>query len=152
MPYITLRGRWCDIIVLNVHAPTEDKMDDMKDSYYKELECVFDILFKYNLIILVGDFNAKVSREDNFKPTTGNESLHVISNDNRVRAAKFATSKDPTAKSKMFLHCNNHKFTWICPNGKTQNQIYHILIDRRRHSRILDIHRPGHKIVILTII
>jgi hypothetical protein len=23
--YITLRGRWCHIIVLNVHAPTEDK-------------------------------------------------------------------------------------------------------------------------------
>jgi hypothetical protein len=26
--YIILRGRWCDIIVLNVHAPTEDKIDD----------------------------------------------------------------------------------------------------------------------------
>jgi hypothetical protein len=24
MSYILLRGRWCDIIVLNVHAPTED--------------------------------------------------------------------------------------------------------------------------------
>jgi hypothetical protein len=28
MPYIILRGRWCDIIVLNVHAPTEDKTED----------------------------------------------------------------------------------------------------------------------------
>jgi hypothetical protein len=28
IPYIILRGRWCDIIVLNVHAPTEDKCDD----------------------------------------------------------------------------------------------------------------------------
>jgi hypothetical protein len=42
MSYITLRGRWCDIIVLNVHAPTEDKCDDIKDSFYKELEGVFD--------------------------------------------------------------------------------------------------------------
>jgi hypothetical protein len=24
--YIIVRGRWCDIIVLNVHAPTEDKI------------------------------------------------------------------------------------------------------------------------------
>jgi exonuclease III len=38
MSYITLRGRWCDIIVLNVHAPTEDKCDDTKDSFYEELE------------------------------------------------------------------------------------------------------------------
>jgi hypothetical protein len=28
MSYIILRGCWCHIIVLNVHAPTEDKTDD----------------------------------------------------------------------------------------------------------------------------
>jgi hypothetical protein len=30
------------IIVLNVHAPREDKIDDVKDSLYEELERVFD--------------------------------------------------------------------------------------------------------------
>jgi hypothetical protein len=30
MSYIILRGRWCDI-VLNVHAPTEDKIEDIKE-------------------------------------------------------------------------------------------------------------------------
>jgi hypothetical protein len=38
MAYIILRGRWCYIIVLNVHAPTEDKIDDIKERFYKELE------------------------------------------------------------------------------------------------------------------
>jgi hypothetical protein len=42
MSYIMLRGRLCHIFVLNVHAPTEDKTDDVKDSFYEELECVFD--------------------------------------------------------------------------------------------------------------
>jgi hypothetical protein len=37
-----LRGCWYHIIVLNVHAPTEDKTDDVKDSFYVELERVFD--------------------------------------------------------------------------------------------------------------
>jgi exonuclease III len=37
MSYIILRGRWCNIIVLNVHAPTEDKVDDMKDRFCEEL-------------------------------------------------------------------------------------------------------------------
>jgi hypothetical protein len=41
MTYIILRGRWCHIIVLIVHAPTEDKTDDEKDSFYEELEHVF---------------------------------------------------------------------------------------------------------------
>jgi hypothetical protein len=35
--HVTLRGRWCDI-VLNVDAPTEDKCDDTKDSFYEELD------------------------------------------------------------------------------------------------------------------
>jgi exonuclease III len=82
MSYIILRGRWCHIIVLNVHAPTEDKTDDVKDSFYEELERVSDKFPKLNMQILLGDFNAKVGREDSFKPTIGNESLHKIGNDN----------------------------------------------------------------------
>jgi hypothetical protein len=34
MSYIILRGRWGDIIVLNVHVTTEDKSNDMKDNFY----------------------------------------------------------------------------------------------------------------------
>jgi hypothetical protein len=37
MSYIILRGRWFHIIVLNVHALTEDKTEDVKDSFYEEL-------------------------------------------------------------------------------------------------------------------
>ena len=32
MSYIVLRGRWCNIVVLNVRAPSEEKSDDSKDS------------------------------------------------------------------------------------------------------------------------
>jgi hypothetical protein len=81
------------IIVLNVHAPTEDKTDDVKDSFYEELERVFGKFPKYHMTILLGNFNAKVGREDIFKPTIGNESLHEINNDNGVRLVHFATSK-----------------------------------------------------------
>jgi hypothetical protein len=42
MSYIILRGRWCHIIVLEVHVATEDKIDDVKDSFYNNLECVLD--------------------------------------------------------------------------------------------------------------
>jgi hypothetical protein len=43
--------------------------------------------------ILLGDFDAKVGRENIFKPTIGNESLHRDSNDNDVRKVNFATTK-----------------------------------------------------------
>jgi exonuclease III len=131
MSYILLRGRWCHIIVLNVHAPTEDKNDDVKDSFYDELERVFDTRFpKYHMKILLGDFNAKVCI---FKSTIGNESLHEINNDNGVRLVKFVTSKNLRVKSTMFPHCSIYKYTWTSPDEKTHNQIDDILVDRRRH-------------------
>jgi hypothetical protein len=52
MSYIILRGRWCDSFVLNVHASTEDKTDDM-DRLYEELEHVFDEFPKYHMKILL---------------------------------------------------------------------------------------------------
>ena len=41
LSYIVLRGCWCNIIVLNVHAPSEEKSDDSKDSFYKKIEQFF---------------------------------------------------------------------------------------------------------------
>ncbi|PNF43544.1 hypothetical protein B7P43_G03931 [Cryptotermes secundus] len=137
--YIKLKGRWCDIIVMNVHAPTEDKTDDTKDRFYEELEPVFDKFPKYPTKILLGDLNAKAGREDIFKPTICNESLLEISNDTGVRVVNFATSKNLTVKSTMFPHRNIHKFTCTSPDGNIHNQIEHVLRDRRRHSSVLDV-------------
>jgi len=39
--YIVLRGRWCNVVFMNVHAPSEKKSDDSKDSFYEDLEQVF---------------------------------------------------------------------------------------------------------------
>jgi hypothetical protein len=64
---------------------------------------------------------AFVGREDIFKPTIGNESLHETSNDNGVRVLNFATSKNLVVKSTMFLHHKIHKYAWTSPDGKTHN-------------------------------
>ena len=41
MSYIVLRGCWCNIIVLNVHLPSEEESDNSKESFCKKLEQVF---------------------------------------------------------------------------------------------------------------
>jgi hypothetical protein len=88
--------------------------------------------------MLLGDFNAKVGKENNFKPTIQSESLHKISNDNGVRAVNSSTSKNLRVKSTMFSRRNVHKYTWQSTDGKDHSQIDHILVDRRRHSSVLD--------------
>jgi hypothetical protein len=49
MTYIVQKGRWCNIIVWNVHIPIEDKSDDSKDIFYEELEQVLKKFPKYHM-------------------------------------------------------------------------------------------------------
>ena len=76
-----------------MRAPSEEKSDSSKDSFYEELEQVFDHFPKYDMKIQLGDFNAKVGRENIFKPTIGNESLHQDSNDNGFRIVNLQCQK-----------------------------------------------------------
>ena len=57
--YIVLRGRQCNIIILNVHAPSEEKSDDSKGSFYEELEQVYNNFPKQHMEILVGDLELR---------------------------------------------------------------------------------------------
>jgi hypothetical protein len=113
-----------------VHAPCEDTSDDIKDSFYEELGHVFDQFPRYDMKILLGDFNAKVGREDIFKPTIGNVSSHEISNDNGVRAVNYATSKTWFSKAP----CSPNAASINTPAPlltETYTQpIDHILLDR----------------------
>jgi hypothetical protein len=59
-----------------VHAPSEEKSDDSKDSFYEDLKQVFHNFPKYHTKIMLRDFNSKVGREDNFRRTIENESVH----------------------------------------------------------------------------
>ena len=116
---------------INENAPSEEKSDDSKDDFNDELERVFHHFPKCHIKILLGNFNAKLAREDIFKPTIGNDSLHQDSNDNGVRIVNFATSNNLVVKNAMFLHRNGGKYPWTSTDGKTHTQIDHILIDRR---------------------
>jgi hypothetical protein len=82
MSYIILRVCWCPIIFLNFYAPTEDRIDNEEDSFYEELEYMFDQFPKYHIKIFLGDFNSQVGRDDIFKPTIRNKSSCKINNDN----------------------------------------------------------------------
>jgi hypothetical protein len=114
-----LRDCLCDIIVLNVHASTEDKIDDMKFRFYEELEHVFHKFPKYHVKILLGNFYVEVGREYSFQPTIGKENLHEISNDSRVRVVNFAHPKVLLSK----VQCS-HNVTLI-------NLLGHFLMGRR---------------------
>jgi hypothetical protein len=101
------------------------------DSFYKKLVCAFNQFPKYHMKMLLGHFNAQVEREDIFKLTIENKSLHETSNDNGIRAVNFGTPKNADVKSAIYPHHKIHICTWTSPDGKTYSHIDHVLVDRR---------------------
>jgi hypothetical protein len=56
-----------------------------------------------------------------------------------MELVNFATPKNHRVKSTMYPHRSIHKYTWTSPDGKSHNQIDHILVDKRRLSNVLDV-------------
>jgi hypothetical protein len=66
MSYIILRGRWCHIIVLNVHAPREDETDDVKDSFYDQIDHILVDRRKHLNVLDVRSFRAADCESDHY--------------------------------------------------------------------------------------
>jgi hypothetical protein len=76
--------------------------------------------------ILLGDFSAKVGREDSFKLES--KSSHKISIDNVVRAVKKSVKSTVLSHSNFYL--TRLYFSWL-----DEIQTDHVLMDKRRHVR-----------------
>ncbi|XP_068229077.1 uncharacterized protein [Palaemon carinicauda] len=71
----------------------KDSEDQDKDLFYEKLQEVLDDIPKYDMIVLAGDFIAKVGKEtDAYAPVIGKESLHEHSNDNGTQLQKTRRS------------------------------------------------------------
>lgn len=132
--YLELKCKWYNLVIINGYAPTEDK-----NEFYERLDTVCDLLLNSKVKILLGDFNAKIGQEPIFSPTIGSTSLHLNLNDNGTRLINFAMARDMVVSSTTFPHKNIHKQTWVSLDGRTRNQIDHVVVDGRFKRCIMDV-------------
>jgi hypothetical protein len=100
---------------------------------------------------LLGDGSEKAGTKHIFKPTISNENLHEIINFYEKTVVSFAKSKMQLSRVQYFYVIMFVNTFGLLPM-KRHNQIDHFLIDKRRHSNIIDIRLLEELIVILTII
>jgi exonuclease III len=64
---LRIKGNFHNITFVNVYAPTEDTEDEIVDEFYVTLQSVCDELPKHDAIITLGDFNAKLGKEQMYR-------------------------------------------------------------------------------------
>jgi hypothetical protein len=122
-----------------VHASTEDKEEEEKGALYEKLERAYDKLPAGDIRIIVGDMNANICKENILRNHARMCSLHENTSENGSRLVNFAVSKNIFIGSTKFSHKIIHKTTWKSLDGKTENQIDQLLIDKRHLSNLMDV-------------
>ncbi|KAJ3581662.1 hypothetical protein NHX12_016403, partial [Muraenolepis orangiensis] len=125
--------------VIQCYAPTNDTDDETKDQFYNQLYTILQDRKGKDIIILMGDMNAKIGGNNNgFEPVMGREGLGTM-NANGERFAAACADNNLVIGGSVFQHKNIHKATWVSPDHTTENQIDHICISQKFRHSLLDV-------------
>ena len=120
-------SRYTKTSIIQVHAPTNGADVEAKDEFYDQLQKVIDSVPKHGILILMGDWNAKVGkRQVGEGCVMGKEALKCVRNDNGVRFVDFCATNSLVITTTSFPHKDIHKYTWTSQDGHTRNQIDHV--------------------------
>jgi hypothetical protein len=95
---LILKGKFYNIILINVHAPTEEKMEEEKDKFYDDQQKVYDRVPKHDIVMIL-DLNAKIGEEKAYERVTGKYTLPDASNQNGEMVCNFAIENNMTVMS-----------------------------------------------------
>jgi exonuclease III len=128
---LRIKGKFHNITFVNVHAPTKDTEDDTVYEFYETLQTVCDELPKHDAIITLGDFSAKLGKEQSYKDITGRHSLHEVTDNNGHRLVQYTAINNFKVLSTWYPRKDIHNGTWKIPGTNDTNQIDHILVSKR---------------------
>jgi endonuclease/exonuclease/phosphatase family metal-dependent hydrolase len=111
----------------------------IKVEFYSKLERICSRVPKYEMLIIMRDFNAKVGREECRHKVSGKYSLHEHSNENGLFLVQFAIRNNLYIKCTTFPHKAIHIGTWKISGSMEVNQIDHVLVPARHASSIIDV-------------
>jgi len=142
---IRIKSKYNNMTMINMYAPMEDKADVDKEKFYDDLQTAIDRTPKSDTILVLGDANAKLGKEDVYSGVSGKHTLHKLSNRNGEMLLELALGNDLTVMCTQFQHKKIHKGTWLAPDQMTLNQIDHVLITSKKKERCQNMEGTKHR-------
>nr|KAG5710457.1 hypothetical protein BaRGS_022275 [Batillaria attramentaria] len=113
--------------------------EEEKDLFYAQLQSVINKVPKRDMLILMGDLNAKMGCDNtNREREMGKHGMGDM-NENGEHLADFCAFNELTIGGTLFPHRHCHKVTWVSPDHRTENQIDHVIVRQRWRSSLQDV-------------
>ncbi|XP_047985756.1 craniofacial development protein 2-like [Leguminivora glycinivorella] len=108
-----------NLSVLQVYAPTARSTNDKIESFYKEVEELIQSINSQDMIIILGDMNAKIGRGAVGK-TVGDYGLGER-NERGDRLLQFCVEKDLIITNTWYQHPPRRLYTWTSPRDTAEH-------------------------------
>ena len=128
----------CKITVIHAYAPTSASCDKNIEAFYSILEDVLATIHKKDIIIIIGDWNAKIgSNNANWKSVMERYG-YGDRNERGERLLEFAAIYSPYICNIRFEQKPQRKWTWVSPDVVHKNMIDLILMQQRWKSSVIN--------------
>ena len=138
---ITARFESCfkKVFIIMCYAPTNTSEEEDKNSFYAQLQSVLDKIPNRDMLILMGDINAKVGADNTDREREmGRHGLEGM-NENVEMLADFCSTNSLIIGGTIFSQRKCHKAIWVSFDKLTENQIDHVIVRQRYRSSLQDV-------------
>ena len=101
----------------------------MKDDFYESLQSAVEAVLKHDVLLVIGDFNARVSNNNTGRERVMGRQATGTMNNNGERMHDLCEFNDLVIGGTILQYKLIHKLTWKSPDGNTESQIDHIFIN-----------------------
>ena len=133
------KKRSINLDVIQCYAPTNESDESDKEEFYNRIMTIVQGRPQRNIVILMGDFNAKIGNNNTgYEEVMGQQGIGEM-NDNGERFADLCATADLVIGGSIFHHKKIHKATWVSPDMRTMNQIDHVCICKKFRRSLQDV-------------
>ena len=134
---LKISSRYVDMCLLQVYAPTSESADEELAQFYSQLEEGMKQCKSNELLLVMGDFNAKVGSEK-VEHVIGSHGLGAMNERGRI-LQEWCYENELCIMNTWFQKKDEKLWTWRRADGIIKNQIDFILIQKRFFNAILDV-------------
>ena len=124
--------------MVHVYAPTSLSSEEDIEAFYSDIEMVLSKIDKSDVIILTGDWNAKIGTDNDDWQSVMGRYGYGDRNERGERLLEFATVHNFYICNTRFEQKPSRKWTWASPDGIHKNMIDLILIQQKWKTSVIN--------------
>ena len=126
---VHFEGKSFNITVIQIYAPTSNTEEAEVEWFYEDLQDLFELTPKKDVLFIIGDWNTKVGSQET-PGITGKFGLGLW-NEAGQRLIEFCQENALVIANTLFQQHKRRRYTWTSPDGQHRMQIDYIICSQR---------------------